>query len=70
MRVIALTFIVAYAVSAASFYPLCWHLVGTLGQFAPMAVAGFGSFLPAASLAVVAHHAHKSFWPERPEEEG
>lgn len=68
LRLLAVTFIVGYAVSAASFYPFCSHLSQVIGYYAPFALAAGGAFLTAGGLTAVAHFVHKSFWPERPGE--
>lgn len=68
LRLLALTFVVGYAVSSVSFYMLCSHLFDVLGPFGSLSVAGGGSILTAGGLTAIANVVHKSLWPERPED--
>lgn len=69
LRLLALTAFVSYLVSAASFYPFCWHFCDRIGPFAPLALAGAGALLTAAGITTVMHYVISSIWPEDPDEE-
>jgi hypothetical protein len=68
LRLLALTFVVGYAVSSVSFYMLCTHLFAVFGPFGSLTLAGGGSILTAGGLTAIANIVHKSLWPEHPDD--